>query len=61
MNFTKLVGFLEGKKTHIIAFVLGLLNVLVALGVISPAHLVQINIVLAALGLSALHSAIYRN
>ena len=56
----QVINFLEGKKTHIIAAVLVVLNVIVALGLVSPAHLVQINIVLGALGLSALHAAINR-
>ena len=54
----QVINFLEGKKTHIIAAVLVVLNVIVALGLVSPAHLVQINIVLAALGLSALRSGV---
>ena len=56
--FQKISGFLSGRKTHIIAAVLVVLNIVVALGLVSPAHLVQINIVLAALGLSALRSGV---
>lgn len=53
--------FLKGKKTHLIAFVLGALNVADALGYISPAHLAQINLVLVALGLSALRAAVKKS
>ena len=49
--------FLEGKKTYIVAPGMGLLNVAVALGYISPAHLDQINLVLVALGLGTLRAA----
>lgn len=57
-KLNQLWTFLEGKKTHIVATVLGALNVLVVLNVIDPAHLAQINLVLVALGLSALRSGI---
>jgi len=49
-----------GRRTHIVAVVLGLLNLSVAFGWISPSHLVQINIVLGALGLSALRAGVSR-
>lgn len=52
------VLYLRGKKTHIVASVLGILNLLVALNAITPAHLAAINAVLVALGLSALRSGI---
>lgn len=49
---------LQGRKTYITAFVLALLNLLVAFNVISPAHLTQINFILTACGLGALRSAV---
>lgn len=52
------MSFLSGKKTHIIAIVIVLLNLAVALNWISPAHLVQINVILAGLGLSALRAGV---
>ena len=54
----KLVYFLEGKKTYIVSFVLAALNLAVAFGWVSPAHLAQINTVLVALGLSALRAGV---
>lgn len=53
-----LVYKLQGKKTYITAFVLAALNLAVAFGWISPAHLAQINTVLAALGLAALRAGV---
>lgn len=50
--------YIDGKKTHLVALALTVLNLGVALNLISPAHLVQINMVLGALGLSALRSGI---
>lgn len=49
---------LSGRKTYIVAVVMALLNLAVAFGWISPAHLAQINTILAALGLSAVRAAI---
>lgn len=54
----QLAYFLEGKKTHIVAAAMALLNVAVALGYVSPDHLAQINTVLVALGLSALRAGV---
>ena len=62
MNTIKQVwSSLDGKKTHIIAGVIAVLNIAVAFGYISPAHLVQINLVLGALGLTALRSGIAKS
>lgn len=52
---------LAGKKTYITAFVLAALNLAVAFGWISPAHLDQINFVLTALGLSALRAGVQKS
>lgn len=49
---------LEGKKTYLTAAVLAVLNLVVAFGWISPAHLAQINTVLGALGLAALRAGV---
>lgn len=49
-------SYLSGKKTHIVATALALLNVANALSLISPHDLAQINMILLALGLSALRS-----
>lgn len=54
----KSLAFLEGKKTYIVAVVLAVLNLAVAFGWITPDHLNQINVVLAALGLSALRAGV---
>lgn len=54
----KLIKALEGYKTYIVAIVLAVLNLLVALNVISPDHLTQINFVLTALGLGALRAGV---
>lgn len=53
-----LINVLEGRKTYIIAFVLAVLNVAVAMGWVSPEHLTQINVVLGALGLTALRAGV---
>lgn len=52
---------LEGRKTYIVAFVMTLLNLAVALNWISVDHLNQINVILTALGLGALRSAVAKN
>lgn len=57
-SIINLVSYLQGKKTHIVAAVLVLLNLAVGLNLIDPAHLAQINMVLGALGLSALRAGI---
>lgn len=49
---------LKGKRTYIIAVVIGLLNIAVAVGWVSPDHLTQINLVLGALGLGTLRAAV---
>lgn len=54
----KLVEFLSGKKTYIIAFVLAVVNFGVAIGWISPEHLEQINVILVALGIGAIRAGI---
>lgn len=53
-----LVTWLKGKKTYIVALVAAVLNFLVAINAISPAHLAQVNAVLAALGLAALRAGV---
>ena len=50
--------FLEGKRTYIVAIVIACLNLAVACGWVSPAHLDQINLVLVACGLGALRRAL---
>lgn len=57
----KIVAALAGKKTYLVAIVMAVLNLLVALNWVSPAHLSQINFVLTALGLSALRAAVPSN
>jgi hypothetical protein len=53
-----LLNFLDGKKTYIVAVVIAVLNLAVACGWISSAHLEQINLILVAFGLSALRRAV---
>ena len=53
-----MIDFLYGKKTYIIAVLAAVLNLAVALGWISPAHLDQINMVLVSLGGAALRAGI---
>lgn len=57
----KLLKFLEGKKTYIVAVVIAVLNLAVALGWISPENLEQINVILVALGLGAIRAGISRS
>ncbi len=52
------LNFLEGKKTYIVAVVIAVLNLAMACGWVSPAHLDQINLVLVACGLGALRRAL---
>ena len=52
------MDFLKGKKTYIIAIVLGVLNFAVAVNWINPEQLAQINTILVALGLGALRAGI---
>ena len=54
----KFIKSLAGKKTYIVALVIALLNLAVAFGWVSPDHLTQINMVLTALGIGALRSAV---
>lgn len=49
---------LAGKKTYLVALLMAVLNLAVALSWISPAHLVQINWFLSALGLGALRAGV---
>jgi hypothetical protein len=61
MHKLKLIwALLEGKKTHLVAIALVALNIAAGLNLISPAELDKINIVLVALGLSAIRSGIHR-
>jgi len=57
----KVLNFLSGKKTYIIAVVIAALNIAVAYGWITPDHLATINIVLAALGVSALRASVTKS
>lgn len=54
----RLLQTIDGKKTYIVAVLIAVLNLLVAFGVVSPANLEQINLVLVALGFGALRSGI---
>ena len=54
----KVINALSGRKTYIVAVVVALLNLAVAFGWVSPDHLTQINMVLGALGFSALRQAV---
>lgn len=54
----KVLMFLEGKKTYVVAFVAALVNLLVAFNVLNTEQLNQINVVLGALGLAALRAGI---
>lgn len=56
--FSKVLGFLSGKKTYIIVVIGAVLNVAVAFGWITPDNLEQINAVLLALGLGALRASV---
>lgn len=56
----KLANTLYGKKTYIVAFVMALINLLVAFEVISPANLEAINYVLVALGFGAIRAGVAR-
>lgn len=58
MNILNLWNMLEGKRTYIIALVMAVLNLLVAFNAITPEHLSQINVILGALGLGAVRSAL---
>jgi len=57
----KLLSLLDGRKTYLIAFIIAALNVAVAYGWITPDHLATINIVLAALGVSALRASVTKS
>lgn len=57
----KILSALNGRKTYIIAVVIAVLNLAVAFGWISPENLAQINMVLGALGLSALRSGVAKS
>ncbi len=59
--FNKLRSLLSGYKTHIIALVILVLNFAVYMNWINPAQLTQINLVLGALGLSALRAAVAKS
>ena len=57
----KILNFLSGKKTYIIAVVIAALNIAVAYGWITPDHLATINIVLTAFGVSALRAGVTKS
>ena len=54
----KLLNFLDGKKTYIVAFLAAVLNFAVAVGWLSVDDLQQINVVLGALGLASLRAGV---
>ena len=54
----KLINFLQGKKTYIVAFVLAVLNFAVAVNWITVDQLNQINAILVGLGLVALRAGV---
>lgn len=56
----KVLAFLSGKKTHLVAVVLAVTQLLVEQGVISLStkQLIVVNSLLIALGFSALRSAV---
>ena len=54
----KLLNFLDGKKTYIVAFLAAVLNFAVAVGWLSVEDLQQINVVLGALGLASLRAGV---
>ena len=54
----KILNILDGKKTYIVAVVIAVLNLAVAFGWISPEYMVQINLILGALGISTIRAAI---
>ena len=58
---SKLVNFLSGKKTYIIVIIGAVLNVAVALELVTPDNLEQINAVLLALGLGALRAGVSKS
>lgn len=60
-TISKIVEFLSGKKTYIIAGIIGAMNAGVSLGWISPSNITQINLVLGALGLGALRSGVTKS
>lgn len=54
----KVLDFLAGKKTYLVAFVMAVVNFAVAVGWMSPENLEQINVILVALGLGALRAGV---
>jgi hypothetical protein len=54
----ELYQLLDGKKTYIVAVIVAVLNLLAAFGIISPDQITSINIILGALGLSALRAGV---
>lgn len=56
-----MINFLAGKKTYILAIIVAVLNLAVASGWISSAHLDQINMVLGALGVAALRAGVSKS
>jgi hypothetical protein len=57
-TISNLLDALYGRKTYIVAVVIAVLNLAVAFGWVSPENLTQINVVLGALGLSALRAGV---
>jgi hypothetical protein len=51
----KLLGFLDGKKTYLVALIAAVLAFCSSLGIVIPDYVIQI---LAALGLATVRSAI---
>jgi hypothetical protein len=54
----KLIDFLSGKKTYIIAVIIAVLNFAVAMGWLSVEMIDQINLILVSLGLGSLRAGI---
>jgi uncharacterized membrane protein len=54
----RIIETLYGRKTYIVAFVMALLNLLVAFEVISVEQLDQVNVILVALGLGAIRAGV---
>ena len=54
----KIITALQGKKTYIVAALLALLNLAVALDLVTVDQLSQINAILVALGLGAIRAGV---
>jgi len=54
----KILDFLAGKKTYLVAIVIAVVNFAVAMGWVSIEMLDQINLILVSLGLGSLRAGI---